>query len=67
MFAEIEYKPYKPLSKGSKFLKANKEGQIPKDCIHFNFCGKHCGESEKYTDCKVLNKNFCEKYHQGKI
>ena len=51
--------------KGSKFLKANKEGQVPKDCIHFNFCGKHCGYGKTYTDCEVLKNKFCKKYMKG--
>lgn len=60
-----EVKEYKPLSKGSKFLKANKEGQVPKDCIHFNFCGKHCGYGKTYTDCEILKNKFCKKYMKG--
>lgn len=54
-----------------KFSKPNKQGQIPKDCVFFNWCGKHCWDSEQgnydtaATDCKVLNNEFCEKYMKG--
>lgn len=59
-----ERKPFTPLPKNSKFLKPNKKGQIPKDCIYFNFCGKHCwidGDYENATDCKVLKGEYCNK------
>lgn len=67
---EEKIKPYKPLPKGSKFAKANKDGQIPKDCIHFNWCGKHCwygnnAYEDVACDCRVLKGEYCEKYKKG--
>lgn len=67
----IEYEPYKPLSKRSKFAKPNKEGQIPCNCVYFNFVGKHCFDATKgyyddiACDCKVLKGEFCEKFKGG--
>lgn len=52
-------KPYKPLPKDSKFAKANAYGQIPKDCISFNWCGKHCKGTK---DCQILKGEYCKEY-----
>ena len=61
-----ERKPFTPLSPNSKFLKPNKNGQVAKDCLYFNFCGKHCwinGDYEKNeTDCKVLKGKYCNHF-----
>lgn len=65
---DIEKIPsYKPLPKRSKFLKPNKAGQIPANCVNFNFCGKHCWAAdgdydEVATDCKVLRNEYCKDY-----
>ena len=62
---------YKPFRQNSSFIKANKQGQIPKDCVHFNFYGKHCwiledGSYENAAcDCVVLKGEFCEKFLKG--
>lgn len=59
---------YKPLSKRSKFVKPNSYGQVPKNCVHFNFCGKHCynvalGDYEDVAcDCKVLKGEYCDTF-----
>lgn len=58
---------YKPLPKNSKFKKPNKDGQIPANCVSFNWCGKHCWHAdgdyeETATDCKVLKGEYCEEY-----
>ena len=56
---------FKPVPKRSKFAKENKYGQIPKNCVHFNFCGKHCGKGEDYSDCVVLKKEFCKDFKKS--
>jgi hypothetical protein len=61
---------YKPLPKRSKFQKPNKQGQIPANCVNFNFCGKHCWAAdgdydEVATDCVVLKGEFCSKFIGG--
>lgn len=66
----IEYEPFKPLNKRSKFAKANKDGQIPKDCIYFHWSGKHCWQKDGFyddvaTDCCVLKGEFCKHYIKG--
>lgn len=70
---EIDKTPkYKPLPKRSKFLKPNKEGQIPAYCVSFNWCGKHCWQAngdydEVATDCKVLKGEYCKEFVGGNI
>lgn len=58
--------PFKPLKKGHKFKRPNEQGQVPADCIHFNWCGKHCWIDGDYetdaTDCSVLKGEYCKKY-----
>lgn len=61
----IEYEPFKPLNKRSKFLKSNKDGQVPCDCVYFNFAGKHCFD-DIGCDCKVLKGEYCDKYRGSK-
>lgn len=64
---------YKPLPKNSKFAKPNKQGQIPKDCIYFDWCENRCWDSElgNYEDvsedCKVLKGEYCIKYKRGNL
>ena len=76
MIEELELKPFKPLSKRSKFAKPNDRGQIPKDCICFNFSGKHCRYFKDLndinsaiieTDCILLQGQFCERYRGASI
>lgn len=64
---------YKPLSKRSKFLKPNAQGQVPAKCINFDWCGKNCVRIINLdtckkadeaiieeSDCAVLKGEFCE-------
>ena len=57
---------FKPIPSRSPFARANEYGQIPKNCIFFNFCGKHCyRDYDNPSDCIVLNDELCEKYKKG--
>ena len=69
---EEKIKPYKPLPQRSKFRKANTSGQVPFQCVYFNFCGKHCrrfidDDINKLieVDCIVLQNLFCKNYKAG--
>lgn len=70
-----EARPFKPVSERSKFARANNKGQVAKNCINFNFCGKHCRYFKDIndinskiieTDCIVLKGEFCKRYRGGK-
>lgn len=67
-----EAKPFKPLSKRSKFAKANQHGQIAANCIEFDFWGKN-GNCQNYNDwqevnhpCKVCIGEYCKDYRASK-
>lgn len=57
---------FKPTPSRSPFARANEYGQIPKNCIDFNFCGKHCyRDYDNPCDCVVIKKEFCPFYRKG--
>ena len=50
-----------------KFANPNEYGQIPKNCINFNFFGKHCRILKPNMDveeknCVVLRGKYCNIY-----
>lgn len=53
-----------------KFLKPNKENQVPILCVNFNSYGRHCWISGDYEtnacDCVVLQNKKCKNYKIGK-
>lgn len=69
MFDIEELPEYKPLSPRSKFIKPNRQGQIPCECVFFSFTGKHCQKAVSkdfiyQQDCNVLKGESCDTFKQ---
>ena len=71
MFDIEELPEYKPLSPRSRFIKPNRQGQVPCKCVFFSFTGKHCQKAVSkdftlYQDCKCLNGEECTEFKKGR-
>lgn len=60
--------PFKPLSKRSKYLKPNEQGQVAANCIELCHSGRN-GNCQLFKDwqdvnhpCKVVKGEYCENF-----
>ena len=67
-FKEEKVPPFRPLSKRSKYLKPNEQGQVAANCVELCHSGRNgnCQLFEDWQDvnhpCKVVMGEYCKDY-----